>query len=359
MTTRELLQLRLQNLCITPQPGHTIAGVVSALGAMQAQDYLGALWAIGLRVPGSTEADVEQAIADRIIVRTWPMRGTLHFVAAEDARWMTELMAPRVIARAAGRHRQLELNAATFTRARKVLQRALQGGKILSRPAAFNLLEKSRISPKGQRGIHILQQLTHEGLLCFGPREGKQFTFTLFDEWLPDAKSRDHDASLAEIALRYFTSHGPATFNDFVGWTGLKITEARQGLEAVASNLVKETLRGIDYWLPNGKPPPSKTTTCLHLLPGFDEYLLGYKDRSAALHADHSQKIIPGGNGMFFPTMVRDGRIVGTWKRDWGNQSVNVSLHPFERLDAKTGKSMAKQAAAYAAFVQRPLQLIS
>jgi hypothetical protein len=229
---------------------HRIAGarcdkpddVVRWMGLIQAQDYLGALWAVGLRTRGATEAGIEQALVDRSIVRTWPARGTLHFVAAEDVRWILELLAPRLIARTSGRYRQLALDEATFARSREVLIRALEGGKRLSRDAMYQVLESAHISTAGQRGIHILGRLAQEGLLCFGARDGKQQTFMLLAEWVPAAKSKTRDEALAELARRYFTSHGPATLQDFVWWSGLTTLDAKAGLEMAKQHLVQEVV---------------------------------------------------------------------------------------------------------------------
>jgi len=210
--------------------------VVAWLGAVQAQDYLGALWAVGVRLAPAaqaTEALIEAALADRSIVRSWPMRGTLHFVAAEDLRWLLALLGPRLVARAARRHAELDLDAATFTRSRALLEKALEGGRCLTRAELYRVLSHGKVSPAGQRGIHILQRLALDGVLCFGARQGKQQTFALVDEWLApglastDSKARSRDESLFELARRYFTGHGPATLADFTWWTGLPAAEAK------------------------------------------------------------------------------------------------------------------------------------
>lgn len=195
--------------------------MVAFFGAVHAQDYRGALWGVGQRVAGATEADVERALAERSIVRTWPMRGTLHFVAPDDVRWMLRLLAPRAIARAAGRHRQLGLDAATFAQSRDRLTAVLAGGNQLTRDAIYAELDRSGISTAGQRGIHILAQLAMEGVICFGARRSKQQTFALLDEWVPSSRMLEGDEALAELAARYFASHGPATLADFAWWSGL------------------------------------------------------------------------------------------------------------------------------------------
>ena len=208
------------------QPG----AVVDWLGALQAQDYDGALWSIGLRMVSATKPSVEQALAERTIVRTWPMRGRLHFVAARDARWLLALLTPRVIAQTAGRYRQLELNEAIFARSKEVFAKALQGGKQLTREALQQLLEQTGIATTGQRGYHILVRAAQDGLICFGVPRGKQQTFALLDEWVPPAPSLAGDAALAELTRRYFVSHGPATVQDLMRWAGLTAAEAKTGL---------------------------------------------------------------------------------------------------------------------------------
>ena len=300
---------------------------------MQAQDYAGALWAIGLRMSTAVQADIEQAISGRTIIRTWPMRGTLHFVAAVDVVWMLELLTPRIVAGSAGRLRQLELDDATLARSREVLVRALKGGKQLTRGAILGVLEAAGISTAGQHGYHILGQLAQGSLICLCTHEGKQPTFVLLQEWAPNARRLEREAALAELATRYFTGHGPATLQDFVWWSGLKISDARAGIGLAAERLIQEEIDGVAYWMAHTMPVLSDDLPDVYLLPGFDEYMLGYRDRSAALDPEHLQKIVPGNNGMFNPTVVSDGRIVSTWKRTIKKNSVVVAISPFSVLE--------------------------
>jgi hypothetical protein len=334
-----------------------VGQVVAWLGAAQAQDYPGTLWALGLRMHHATEATIEQAIADRRIVRTWPMRGTLHFVAAEDIRWMLALLTPRVVAGSAGRYRQLELDEATFSKSRIVITRALEGGNQLIRAELFQVLEQNNISAAGQRGIHILSRLSQEGLLCFGSHQGKQPTFVLLDEWLPQGKQLAGEEALAELAKRYFTSHGPATLQDLVWWSGLKVSEARAGLEMVKADLREEVVNGQTYWLSTTELPDWESQEdAVYLLPGFDEYLLGYRDRSVVLHPDHAQRIVPGNNGMFMPTIISNGRVVGTWKRTF-TKANTVTFTPefFTPITEAQTQALESAAARYARFVNRTL----
>ena len=143
MTNQDIARLRLHNQRISGATFKRPADAIAWLGAVQAQDYLGGLWAVGLRMRNAVEADIERALADRTIIRTWPMRGTLHFVAAADARWMLELLTPRVVAsNAKCLLRQFDLDEAVFARSKDLFERALQGGKQLTRNAMYKVLEE-------------------------------------------------------------------------------------------------------------------------------------------------------------------------------------------------------------------------
>lgn len=351
MTSQEITKYRLANQQISVHNCKTPAEVVRHLGAMQAQDYPGALWAIGLRLPGSTQLDIEKAIADRQIVRTWPMRGTLHFVPAEDIKWMIELMTPRIFKKMASRHRQLELTEEIFEKSRQIIQKNLQGDKQITRPDMFKLLEDSGISTHDQRGAHILGTLAQRCLICFASHEGKQPTFALLSEWAPQAKSLPRDESLAKITVRYFSGHGPATIQDFVWWTGLTVADAKAGLEMVKTKLIKESIDGKEYWMPPNTQL-SEPSSNLYLLPGFDEYMLGYKNRTAALDLEHSPKVAPGGNGMFLPTIVINGKIEGLWKRTIKSKKVVITPKPFLSIDKTEKREFTEMAERYAQYLR-------
>lgn len=351
---------RLLNQQIAAATCTTPAEVVSHLLAMQAQDYLGTLWAVGLRLPGSTERTIEAALENRSIVRTWPMRGTLHVVAAADVRWLLDLLAPRRLAQAAYRRRQLDIDEDTLARSRAVCQKALQGGKQLERGAMFALLESHGISTAGQRGIHILGTLAQEGLLCLGARSGKQFTFALLDEWVPHARSLPRDEALAELARRYCVGHGPAAVQDFAWWSGLTLSDARAALAAAAPHLQQEVIDGDTYWQAAGAPDAANVDSeeladAVHLLPGFDEYLLGYTDRSAVLDPRHALLTHPGTNGMMLPVLVVGGRVVGVWKRAIKKKAVALNFTPFEPLTVAQKEAVAGAAERYGHFLQLPV----
>jgi hypothetical protein len=351
MTSREIARYRLTNQLIAGSTCTSPSEVVTAMGAVQAQDYLGSLWAVGLRARNVTERDVEQAIEDRKIVRTWPMRGTLQFIAPDDVRWMLESLGPRMIASAARRHRELELDASVFARSEKLFARALEGGKQLTRPEIMGLLERARISTSKQRGYHILWRHALGGLICCGPREGKQQTFVLLDEWLPRVRRRARDQALADFALRYFTSHGPATVADFAWWLGIKKSDATAALDSISPQLSRFTSNGSTYWMRESALTPRDRPGDLYLLPSFDELLIGYTDRSDALASDHAGKINPSMNGLIRPLIVKAGRVIGTWKRTLKKGMVSLDHHAFTSFGKSDLRAWTAAAKRYAKFL--------
>ncbi len=350
-----ILALRLFNQQISQARFDTPQQVVAWMGGMQGQDYAGAKWSIGLRLPNSIESDVERAIDAGQIIRTWPMRGTLHFVAAQDTRWILALTSPKNLTGSLRRRQQLELDDKTLARSHDVFIRELQGGKLQTRDELYRALESSGISTAGQRGYHILWNAALHGLICFAATRDKEQSVALLDEWVAPVKAKTRDEALAELALRYFTSHGPATIQDFIWWSGLSAGEARGGFEAIKSHLITETVDKLIYWMsPVMQAPDGLAKT--FVLPGFDEYLLGYKDRSAVLDAQHAEKICPGGNGVFAPTFILDGRVVGTWKRSVKKSSLAIVALPFTVLNKKQKLAFKRAAERYATFMGLPLE---
>jgi len=356
MKPRDVTAIRLLSQGITAPLAVDPASLVRALGAVQAQDYLASLWALGLRLRGATEATVESAIASRAVLRTWPMRGTIHFVAAEDARWMLALMAPRSIE--AHRKRLLrdwELDEKTVARARKVLTRALSGAPPMPRAELYRRLDQAGIATAAQRGLHVVWRLAQEGLLCFGPRSGKQPTFVLLDDWVPGHRDLGRDEALAELARRYFATRGPATLNDFSWWTGLPIAELRPGLEAIEGELERGTIGGTACWFAGDAAAAAKRRRgAAHLLPPFDEYVIAYRDRSAVLDPAH---VNAARHGIFGGIVVLDGRIAGTWNRAIAKGRVTLGTRWFGKPKKTQVAAVAATAERYGEFLGRPVLL--
>ncbi|MEZ4678757.1 MAG: winged helix DNA-binding domain-containing protein [Caldilineaceae bacterium] len=257
----------------------------------------------------------------------------------------------RQIKQAAGRYRQLELADRDFGQSQAVFARVLQGGSELTRDELLHALEEAGIATTGQRGYHMLGRAAQDGLICFGARSGKQQTFVLLDEWVPPTPPRDRDEALAELARRYFTSHGPATVHDLARWAGLTVTDARRGLAAIQGELQGETVDGQEYWLPPTLPAATSQAAPLYLLPGFDEFVLGYGDRGAILDPAYADRICPGGNGVFSPTVVIDGQIRGTWKRHLKRNTVTVEWTPFQSFSTEIGKALFTASQRYGNFL--------
>ena len=341
--------VRLANQHVSRPTFRDPADVVRWLGAVQAQDYVGGLWAIGLRTKGATEATVEAAVARRTIVRTWPMRGTLHFVAAEDVRWILPALTPRVVAGAQSRFRQLGLDGATFTRAARVAEKALAGGNVVRRDALYELWKAAGIATHDARGLHLLGVLSQEGVLCFGPRDGKQQTFTLLEEWVPTARSLERDAALGELARRYFTSHGPATVQDFAWWAGLTVTDARMGLESAKHALESADANDREFWFAASRPAKGKSDAAF-LLPPWDEFTVAYRDRSDILDPKYARRVNAGG-GILSPVIVVRGGVVGTWKRAIKKDTVTVTPTFFKALNGADRALVAAAVERYARFL--------
>lgn len=355
MTPKEIALARLRNQQIASTWFTGAEQVVSWLGAVQAQDYAGAQWSVGLRLPGSRAEDVDRAIAGRRIVLTWALRGTLHLVAAADVRWMLALLAPRVISGRASRYRQLGLDEGDFSACERVLERALEGGRRLSRRAVLSSLEAAGISTDGQRGYHLLGRAGLDGVICFGPMEGRQQTFVLLDEWVPRSGPVARETALGQLALRYFASHGPATLQDFAWWSGLTAADARSGIAAAGPDLHRETAGGLVSWRADAvqsRPPASPFAV---LLPAYDEYILGYRDRTHAIDRRDLGRVRLV-NGLALPILV-DGRVRGTWRRTFKKDAVRISLRFLDPPDGDEQLATVAAAERYGRFVGRPVEI--
>ncbi|MEA4906778.1 MAG: winged helix DNA-binding domain-containing protein [Anaerolineaceae bacterium] len=352
-----LRRLRLCDQSLSTPLAGSPGELVHRLVAMQAQDYLGALWAVGVRLENTTQASVTQALQDHTILRTWALRGTLHLVSPEDIRWLLALVRPRQITVNARRYGQLELDEATLNRASQILYTALQGVESLPRPALLEHLERHGISTAGQRGVFMLQRASLEGLICQDVTRRGVSTFLALDK-VPSASQAAFppEEAAARLARRYFTTHGPATLPDFAWWSGLPAAVAREALASVASRLTTWAHSGQTYYLSSevGGTTAFPAPTA-HLLPAFDEFLLSYTERSASLEPRYSMKINLG-NGLS-PILVLDGQVRGLWKRQLHKEAVSITLAPFEPLTGAQKQAVENAALRYGAFHDLPVRL--
>ncbi|MBF4571535.1 AlkZ family DNA glycosylase [Herbiconiux sp. VKM Ac-1786] len=373
---RELLQRRLASQWLTPAGGEQsggdqsggerdraarVAAVTRRMLATQAQDFGQGVWALGVRAPGSTRRDVTTALDDGSVVRSWPMRGTLHFIDPDDLRGFLSLTARRTVTGAAARHRGLGIDEQTVARARDVATGLLRGGGRASREQFTAALESAGLEPTGQRGMHLIWLLAHEGLICWGPMAegGTQQALVLLDEWAPATRDRSPDEAHDELLLRYVRGHGPTTLKDFCHWSKLLVSDSSAALARIRDRLEEVELGGASYLVEAGdieaRAREAGTAPPQLALPGFDEFLLGYRSRQPALAAEFSARVVPGENGMFFPMLVSRGAIVGTWKRSITAKAVTVTTDPFEPLTAAEQKGFERALRRYAAFLELPL----
>jgi Winged helix DNA-binding domain len=353
---RDLGLLRLIAQRVAGPGSATVVDAVRWMTATQAQDFSSAVVAVALRTKSRSRSEVHDALDSGSIVRSWPMRGTLHFVAAEDLAWMLALTSERSLATATKYREQLGLDLSIIERAREVAIENLTGGGRTSRADLLASWEKAGLQSVKEHGYRLIWHLAQTGTLCLGPTGrgptgigptgSNEQHFVLFDEWVTTSRHLDHDEALGEWALRYFRSHGPATVKDFTWWTQLKAAEVKVAVAIAAPQLERIVVDDVTYYL---DPHTLALFTArrrkardVFLLPAFDEYLLGYQSRTAVLPTEFATRIVPGGNGVFLPTVISDGEVVGTWKRVGTGTKRTLAAHPLTHFDERVSESIER-----------------
>jgi hypothetical protein len=354
MKIHEIIQLRLYNQLLTSKKFTSPGEVVSWFGAVQSQDFEGSKWAIGQRIEGSGETMIQQAYDKGEIIRTHVMRPTWHFVLPADIKWLLALTASRVNAACATTFRQVQLDNKIFKTSNAVIEKALQKGNPLTRDELKTALQKKNIRTDDIRMICLLMRAELDGLICSGPKQGKQFTYMLLDERVPDSISFNKDEALAELTKRYFNSHGPATIKDFAWWSGLTITDAKKGVESIRSLLLNERVEDEIFWLYSALRTIKTPKGSIQFLPAFDEYTVAYKNRHILVHPSSASR---SSMEILNPVIVQKGRIIGTWKRTVEKNNVTIKQNPFISLSPSALKSLQPAAKAYAKFIGKKLTL--
>lgn len=348
--TTEAIAARLANLRLSV-PGGSAADVADWCGALQAQELGSGKWSLGVRLPGATEAEIDDALAAATVLRTWPMRGTIHIVHPANAHWMLGLTGRRALNGLQARWDYLGLDKPTVERAAEILGDELRGTR-MTRSQCLATLRDAGIDTEGQRAYHLLWYTAQIGVTCIGPNEGNEQTFVLLDEWAKHPRTPSRDEALALLARMYFQSHGPASRADFQRWTGLTATDSKKAI--AGADLTAVSVEGLDLLtVPGEAPDPPQ----MLLLPGFDEFMLGYKDRWLFMEPEHLRRVVPGMNGMFRPTVVERGRVIGTWQRKMMARSVRLTVTGLGTLKAAQRKAVTGPAEQYAAFLGTGLDL--
>jgi hypothetical protein len=347
MTGLKVRRMRMRNGRLVGARFAKPEDVVQWFGAVQAQDYAAAKWAVAQRVQGCTDADVELACQGGKILRTHVMRPTWHFVTPADIRWMLALTAPRVNAASAYYYRKLELNEGTFQRSDAALTRALSGGKELTRSELARTLEAAGIRASGVRLSYLMMRAELDAVICSGARRGKQFTYALLDERAAAAIVPTRDQALGELTRRYFKSHGPSLPRDFAWWSGLSVADAKRGIELAKADLADDVADGKTYWF----APPESTARVkgpiVHLLPNYDEYLIAYKDHSVALDASLVRNARDNALVLANHIIVLNGQVVGGWRRTLEKNAVIIETTLLTRLNRAERGALQKAGEHY------------
>jgi hypothetical protein len=336
---------------------------VRSLLAVQSQDYPGAKWALGQRVAGATEADVDAAFDAGAFVRLHVMRPTWHFVAPEDLRWLLALTAPRVHQASAYQYRALEIDAALAARAADVFRSILSGGRSATRAELGAGLAAAGIDTNGMRLGYLASHAELEAIICSGPRRGKQQTYALVDERVPSAPARTRDAALAEIGRRYVEGHGPAQAIDLAWWSGLTLRDARIALESASPALAREVVDGRTFFIAPAAEAAAAaaarsadTGPTIHLLPNYDELLIAFRDRSDGLDPGLPPPAHVAAE-ILAHVIVRNGLGVGGWRRSDDGRRVAIELNPLVPLTREDRRRLDEQVDRLATFLGRPVDV--
>jgi len=348
VNSKDIATARLISQQIAGSKFKKIKDLVGWMGAIQAQDFIMAKWAIGVRVPGSTDKIVQAAVDKAEIIRTHILRPTWHFVSADDIHWMLALSGPGLKSSMKGRDKRLGLTETDFKKSNKIIEKALSGGRHLTRDVLLAKLEKAKIATHDFRSLHIMMRAELDGLVCSGVTNEKRQTYALLDERVPTKKILKKDEALAKLAKRYFTAHCPATLQDFMWWSGLNAADSKLALQIIKKDLVGKTVGLETYWF-DKTFSFQKVKPAVYLLPAYDEYLISYKDRSASLKPQHRATALTG-NGIFYPVVIANGQVVGLWKRAAGKTGIDLRFNFFSPLNKQQSLALKKEVQRFEAF---------
>jgi hypothetical protein len=355
----DIPRLRLAHQHLTKPTATDPVEVVRRLGAVQAQDYVGAKWGIGMRAKEITDAMVERALNDGTLIRTHVLRPTWHIMAAADARWILALTGPRVHVANAHPYKSTGMDAKSMLKAEKIIAKVLADGNFLTRQEIGAALVRSGLEIKShpQRLAYFVMNAELNALVCSGPKRGKQITYALFDERVPSTKPMARDDALVELARRYFATRGPATVHDYSWWSGLTIADCKKSVNLLGSELASEEIEGATYWFAAQLASDIATTNAVHLLPNYDEYFIGFKDRSAILDVVDRISLVPGDPRFAAHVVALDGQLIGGWRRTIDAKNAVVGLELVSKLSGGARRALVAVARRYGEFLELPVEL--
>lgn len=357
MTLSEIAKYRLTSQQIAETKFKSIQDLVGWMGAIQAQDFPMSKWAVGVRLPGSTEQMIENAIDNAGIIRTHLLRPTWHLVSADDIYWMLELTAPQIKTQLKSRHKFLGLNERLISKSNKVIEKTLLKGINVTREEIVAQLEKAGFKNDDNRASHLLLVAELDGLICSGKTKNHRHTYALLNERVPRREKISREEALAKLALKYFSSHCPASLADFVWWSGLSVKDAKYALESVRTNFVQEKIVSTIYWFANNLTSPKKENDSFHLLPAYDEFIVSYKDRSAVLTMENLKKTITK-NGLFYPTVVKNGQAIGIWKQITEKDKVLIEVEALQSKDKIPKNKIENSVTEFEFFLGKQVELV-
>jgi hypothetical protein len=357
MTLEDVSNIRLVNQQIEASTFKEGKDLVSWMGAMQAQDYAMATWGIGLRLPGSTEKLIQEEIDRGAILRTHLLRPTWHLISADDIWWILELTAAQVRTKSSSRLKQLGISSELCLKSNQVIESAFISHKYLTREELYFEMEQNKVGGGKDCWSHLIFLAELDGILCSGIKKDKSQTYAILCDRVSRPASISRDEALAKLAFKYFSSHCPASLNDFIWWSGLPITAAKRALEIIKPGFISETIADQEFWFPENFSRSAPVASSVYLLPAFDEFLISYKDRTAAFPLRHHSKAFTN-NGIFHPVIVVGGKVKGIWKRTIKKNKVYFESQFFDDVSKEVLDLTKNAALKFAAFLDKEIEYI-
>ncbi len=356
MNFTDISNFRLINQQIADSKFNKIKDIVGWMGALQAQDYTMVKWAIGSRLPGTCDAEIETAVKKADIIRTHILRPTWHFVSADDIYWMLELSSPQINSVTKTRDKDLGITESILKKSNLLFEKLLSGGKELTRKEIVEEFKRANIETENNRFYHLQMHAEIDGILFSRNSSYNNQTFSLLREIVPQTKTYTRDEALAKLATRYFTSHGPATVHDFSWWSGLSIGQSKRALDSISSDFISEEIENQTYWFSHSYAPTHKKDT-LFFLPAFDEFIISYKNRTASIPIEYQNKVFSS-NGLFRPVIVVNGQVVGIWKRTIKKDTVFLETEFFQPKNNLILKKINNAAKPFGDFLHKQIEMI-
>jgi hypothetical protein len=354
----EIAKLRLISQQLVASSCYSAGSLIDYMTAMQAQDFAASKWAVGMRIPDCTLPMVDEAIVRGDLLRMHLLRPTWHWASGKDIRQWIRLCAKSIINSARTREISNGLTDDIIAQCKQIIHHALSENPVLSKAALMEEIEKHGIATKEDNmAAHILIHAEMGELVCSGGGEGNKQTYTLLSNRAQDLLHFDAEKSAALLAEKYFISHGPATFDDFLWWSALPVKLARSSVESLGQNIIRVTCCEKVYWMAAKNLHASMPENQAHFLPAFDEYIISYRHREDVLLKADYRKIISS-NGIFRPALLINGIVAGLWRRTTLKGRFQIDIEPFRSFTPAENVLITEAAEQYAKFLDARVELV-